>query len=73
MNQSTLPYPITLADMIAEVERELAMRRSLRTRLKSTRLIDRRIDVMLAILDKLQRERDGNHNRPTILDQQPPR
>jgi hypothetical protein len=57
--------PITLADMIAECERELAMRAVWYPKWKATasaerkRSMDYQTAVLLAILKKLENERDA--------------
>ena len=62
--------PISLTDKIAEVERELAMRREWYPRWKANagrnkrNVMDRQYDVMEAILnDYLEQQRDGARNR----------
>jgi hypothetical protein len=57
-------YPVTLDDMIKEVERELNQRRQVFARLVAEkklnrRVADRRFEVMGAVLKKLLEERDG--------------
>jgi hypothetical protein len=52
--------PVTLDEMIAEMEREIAMRRTVYPRLRSLRpdRAERQIDIALAILAKLVAERE---------------
>lgn len=62
-----LPYAVSLEDMLDEVRRELDMRRNVYDRLVKShkmnrRHADRRIDVMAALLAKLETERDGNRS-----------
>jgi hypothetical protein len=66
--------PVTLDDMIAEVRTELNYRRqvfgnAVRTGRMNKRLADRRFDVMEAILNHLEEERD--HGRTTVDRGQP--
>lgn len=54
-------YPVTLDDMISEVERELNQRRQVYARLvaagqMSRKYADRRYEVMDAVLTRLKRE-----------------
>jgi hypothetical protein len=55
-------YPVTLDDMISEVERELNQRRQVYARLvaadrMSRKYADRRYEVMEAVLTNLKREK----------------
>lgn len=50
-------YPVTLDDMISEIERELYHRRQVNARLVGSSLADRRYEVMDAVLTKLKREK----------------
>lgn len=64
-----LPYPVSIDDMIEEVRRECQTRRYVYGRACSEgrmnrRLADRRIDVMDAVLQRLERER--NHDRGAV-------
>jgi uncharacterized membrane protein len=58
--------PITLDDMIHEVRREQAMRRDVYPKLKANagrnkhNQLDRQFDVMQAVLEHLEAERQGS-------------
>jgi hypothetical protein len=57
-------YPVTLDDMVSEVERELNQRRQVYARLVhngslNRRAADRRFEVMSAVLALLLEARDG--------------
>jgi hypothetical protein len=58
-------FPVSLADMIREVERELKMRRNLYPTWKQNagivkrNQLDRQYAVLEAVLTKLEEERDG--------------
>ena len=64
MSQQSLPLPITLADMIAEVALEIRFReqvfprRAMGASLALRNQLDRRMDVMRAVLRHLEAERD---------------
>lgn len=62
-----LPYAVSLEDMVDEVRRELDMRRNVYDRLVKShkmnrRQADRRIDVMAALLARLETERDASRS-----------
>lgn len=55
-------FPITLDDMISEIERELALRHRVYPRLVETKKLqqrhaNRQIAILMALLDKLKAER----------------
>jgi hypothetical protein len=57
-------YPVSIEDMIGEVERELDQRRQVYARLVAAgrmnrRQADRRFEVLSAVLTKLKGERDA--------------
>ena len=51
-------YPVSIEDMVAEVERELYHRRQVNARLVGSSLADRRFEVMSAVLALLLEARD---------------
>ena len=60
-------YPVSLADMVAEVERELNQRRQVYARLVANgsmnrRVADRRFEIMNAVLALLLEARDGHRD-----------
>lgn len=60
-------YPVSIEDMVSEVERELNQRRQVYARLVhngslNRRVADRRFEVMSAVLALLLEARDGQRN-----------